>query len=71
MELKNVYDDPAYAKVKKDLHGRLEGLRKKYKDSAALSQQYVDNFLKDASDGKVFGVTKEKVEEILERKKKN
>lgn len=71
LELKNVYDDPAYAKVKKDLHAKLEQLRKKYKDSDALSQQYVDRFMDDASKGKVFGVTKEKADQILERRKKN
>ena len=71
MELKNVYDDPAYSKIKQDLHVKLEKLRTKYKDNTALSQRYVDQFLKDASDGKVFGVTKEKVEQILERRKKN
>lgn len=71
MEMKNVYDDPAYAKVKKDLHVKLEELRKKYKDNTALSERYVDEFMKDASDGKVFGVTKEMAEKILERRKKN
>ncbi len=71
MELKNVYDDPAYAKVRKDLHARLEKLRKKYKDNTQLSQRYVDQFMKDASAGKVFGVTKEMADKILERKKKN
>ena len=70
MELKNVYDDPAYAKVKKDLHRRLDELRKKYKDNTELSQQYVDRFLDDASNGKVFGVTKEEVQAIVERRKK-
>jgi arylsulfatase A-like enzyme len=71
MELKNVYDDPAYAKVRKDLHARLEKLRKKYKDNTQLSQRYVDQFMKDASAGKVFGVTKEMADKIFERRKKN
>ena len=69
-ELKNVYDDPAYAKVKKDLHARLEKLREKYKDNNALSQRYVDRFMKDAEAGKVFGVSKELTEKIKERSKK-
>ena len=69
-ELKNVYDDPAYAKVRKDMHRRLDELRKKYKDNTELSRQYVDRFLEDASNGKVFGVTKEDVQAILERRKK-
>ena len=70
MELKNVYDDPAYAKVKKELHIRLEQLRKKYKDKTELSQQYVEKFLEDATNGKVFGITKEEVQQIMERRKK-
>lgn len=70
-ELKNVYDDPAYEKIRKDLHTRLEDLRKKYKDNTALSQQYVDQFMKDASEGKVFGVSKEEAAQIKERQKKN
>ena len=71
MELKNVYNDPAYAQVKKDLHIKLEKLREKYKDNTSLSQQYIDQFMKDASAGKVFGVSKEAAEKIVERRKKN
>jgi arylsulfatase A-like enzyme len=70
-ELKNVYNDPAYAKIKKDLHVQLEGLRKKYGDNDKLNQEYVDKFMEDASDGKVFGVSKEKVQEIKSRRAKN
>ena len=70
MELKNVYNDPAYEKVKKDLHVRLENLRKKYKDNNALSERYIDEFMEDASAGKVFGVSKETANAIIERKKK-
>ncbi|WP_207508378.1 sulfatase family protein [Telluribacter humicola] len=69
-EMKNVYDDPAYAKVKKELHAKLEQLRKKYKDSDEISQGYVDRFMEDASNGKVFGVSKEKVQEIRDRRAK-
>lgn len=70
-EMKNVYNDPGYANVKKELHAKLDALRKKYKDNAELSQQYVDRFLEDASNGKVDGVTKEEVQQILERRKKS
>ena len=49
---------------------RLEQLRKKYHDNADLSQGYVDKFLEDASNGKVFGVSKEKVGEIKSRRTK-
>jgi arylsulfatase A-like enzyme len=70
MELKNVYHDPAYAEIKLDLHARLEGLREKYKDSSQISQRYIDELMKDALEGKVFGITKEKAREILNRRMK-
>ena len=70
MELRNVYEDPEYAEIREDLHKRLEALRAKYKDNSQLSQRYIDDLMKDASDGKVFGVTKEKVEEIKARRSK-
>ncbi len=69
-ELKNVYDDPAYAAVKKDLHARLEALRVKYKDSSEISQGYIDRLLDDAAKGKVWGVSKERVDDIRERRRK-
>lgn len=68
-ELKNVYNDPGYAKVRKELHARLEQLRVQYGDNAALSQRYVDKFMFDAAEGKVFGVSKETVEQIKERRR--
>lgn len=40
-EMNNVYNDPAYAKVKKTLHAKLEKLRRKYKDSDELNQHYI------------------------------
>lgn len=70
MELRNVYEDPAYKEIREDLHKRLEALRAKYKDNSQLSERYIDDLMKDASDGKVFGVTKEKVEEIKARRSK-
>lgn len=69
-EMKNVYNDPAYDKIKKDLHARLEKLRVKYKDNSELSQQYVDKFMEDASAGKVFGVSKDDAAKIMERRGK-
>ena len=66
-ELKNVYNDPAYAQVRKTLHARLEELRKQYGDNTALSRQYIDRFMYDAAAGKVFGVSKEKAEAIRKR----
>ncbi|MFN3760429.1 MAG: sulfatase [Algoriphagus aquaeductus] len=69
-ELKNLYNDPAYAAVKKDLHARLEALRVKYKDSAEISQGYIDKLLEDADQGKVWGINKERAEEIRNRRTK-
>ncbi len=44
-EMKNVYDDPAYADVVKDLKARLAELRVKYKDSKELDQMYIQKTL--------------------------
>jgi arylsulfatase A-like enzyme len=41
LEMKNVYNDPAYASVKKDLHERLKKLMLKYKDSEALAKSFL------------------------------
>ncbi|PSL03794.1 sulfatase family protein [Cecembia rubra] len=70
MELKNFYDDPAYVEIKADLHRRLEALREKYKDNTDISQRYIDDFMKDALDGKVFGVSKDKANEIIQRRER-
>jgi arylsulfatase A-like enzyme len=43
-EMKNVYDDPAYADISADLHKKLAGLRVKYKDSVELDQKYIDMY---------------------------
>jgi len=40
-ELKNVYNDPAYASVKTDLHKKLAELMTKYKDSDALAKSFL------------------------------
>lgn len=45
-EMTNVYNDPAYAEVVKELSIKLDELRKKYKDSKELDQQNIDKFLK-------------------------
>jgi hypothetical protein len=55
--------------VKKDLHAKLERLRKKYRDSTDISQRYIDEFMKDAAAGKVYGVSEEMAKQILERKR--
>ena len=41
-ELKNVYDDPAYAEVVTELKGKLAEMRVKYEDSEELDQHYID-----------------------------
>lgn len=69
-ELKNVYDDPAYAEIRADLHQRLDELRIKYKDSSELSQVYIDRLLEDAVEGKVWGMDEKRVEEIQARRQK-
>ncbi len=43
-EMKNVYDDPAYTKIVKDLKAKLVDLRVYYKDSDSLSQAYIDRW---------------------------
>lgn len=45
-EMNNVYKDPAYAEVVKELHVKLEELRVKYKDSDALNQQNINKYMK-------------------------
>jgi arylsulfatase A-like enzyme len=44
-ELKNVYDDPAYAKIRKKLHQDLDDLREKYGDSTEISQKLLEEYL--------------------------
>jgi arylsulfatase A-like enzyme len=43
-EMKNVYEDPAYADVVTDLKQRLAELRVQYKDSEELDQKYIDKY---------------------------
>jgi arylsulfatase A-like enzyme len=43
-EMKNVYDDPAYTNIVKDLKAKLVDLRIHYKDSDSLSQVYIDRW---------------------------
>jgi arylsulfatase A-like enzyme len=41
-EMKNVYNDRAYAKVREDLHKRLDALRVKYKDSDEVTKALLE-----------------------------
>jgi arylsulfatase A-like enzyme len=45
-ELKNVYDDPKYATVVEKLKKELVEIRKKYGDSAEISQGIKEKYLK-------------------------
>jgi len=40
---KNVYNDPAYTSIKKNLHKRLLKLMKKYGDSEELAKSFLPN----------------------------
>ncbi len=44
-EMHNVYGDPDYAEIQKELHEKLTGLRKKYGDSDDLDQHYLNKYL--------------------------
>ncbi|HUX97616.1 MAG TPA: sulfatase [Bacteroidales bacterium] len=41
MEMKNLYNDPAYASVKEDLHKRLKDIMAKYGDSEELAKSFL------------------------------
>ncbi|TDQ16543.1 arylsulfatase A-like enzyme [Algoriphagus boseongensis] len=70
-ELKNVYDDPAYAEIRAELHEKLDGLRKKYGDNSEISQRYLDEYLDHLEKTRQFGgANKEVTEKILENRKK-
>jgi arylsulfatase A-like enzyme len=69
LELKNVYNDPAYTSIRKTLHKQLDDLRLKYKDNTATSDGYIDRFLNDVAEGKVYGVPKEKAIELKKKRK--
>lgn len=68
-ELTNVYDNPAYLKIRENLHQKLKELRVKYKDSDEISDEYIDRFLNDAVQGKVYGLTNERAQAILDKRK--
>ncbi len=43
-EMNNVYNDPDYQEIVKDLKAKLVDLRVKYKDSEELDQKYIDQY---------------------------
>lgn len=44
-EMNNIYDDPAYAEVRKNLHQRLKELREEYGDSEELQQKFLKDYM--------------------------
>ena len=53
-EMKNVYNDPQYAKIKKQMHKKLAQLRVKYKDSEKLDKMYIEKYKELEANGKIF-----------------
>lgn len=53
-EMKNVYHDPKYAKVRAELHKKLAKLRVKYKDSDTLDKMYIEKYKELEAQGKIF-----------------
>ncbi|PWK21608.1 arylsulfatase A-like enzyme [Arcicella aurantiaca] len=53
-EMKNVYNDPKYAKIKEMLHKKLVALRLKYKDSEAIDKKYLTKYLELEKQGKIW-----------------
>lgn len=64
-EQHNYYNDPAYSKIRKEMHQKLDALRKQYGDNETISQKYIDDFMPLAKDGKVFGVDKSIMDGII------
>ena len=50
-EMKNIYNDPAYADIKSELHQKLSQLRAKYGDSDELDQKYIKAYLDHQNKG--------------------
>ncbi|SEC72914.1 Arylsulfatase A [Maribacter dokdonensis] len=44
-EMNNIYNDPEYSSIQKELHENLKELREKYGDSEALTQENLDRYL--------------------------
>jgi arylsulfatase A-like enzyme len=70
-ELRNVYQDPAYAPVVAELHRKLVELRKQYGDSAEISQGYLDKYLDRLEKNPAYGTNEEVTKRLLEERKKS
>ncbi len=44
-EMKNIYENPAYADVRVDMHQKLEELREKYGDNDELNEKFLKSYL--------------------------
>ena len=53
-EMKNVYNDPNYAKIRETLHQKLAALRIKYKDSEELDKMYLAKYQELEKKGVIF-----------------
>ncbi|SOE20311.1 Arylsulfatase A [Spirosomataceae bacterium TFI 002] len=71
LEQHNYYDDPAYAEIQKEMHAKLDELREQYGDNETLSQQYIDDFMPRAKNGKVWGTEKTILDSIVEKWEKS
>ncbi|OQD43182.1 sulfatase [Croceivirga radicis] len=67
LEQHNYYEDPAYQQIKEELHEKLAELRTLYGDSDSISQQYIDEFMPLAKEGKVWGVEEDILKPIVEK----
>ncbi len=45
-EMNNVYNDPSYNKIVKNMHDRLDEIREKYGDSDELNKSHLERYLK-------------------------
>ena len=44
-EMKNIYENPAYADVRQNMHQKLEELREKYGDNDELNEKFLKSYL--------------------------
>jgi arylsulfatase A-like enzyme len=70
-EQHNYYNDQKYGKIRKDMHQKLDALRKQYGDNETISQKYVDDFMPLVQKGKVFGVEKIIMDGIIKKWEKS
>lgn len=59
-EMKNIYNDPAYAEVQKELHEKLDETRKYYNDNDENDQKYLKAYLDHQKNAKQRAAQKKK-----------